>query len=35
MNVQNALINMHVNMLTNILHVYIIKKKIANGKNSI
>lgn len=35
MNAQSALINMHVDMLTNILHVYIIKKKMTNGKNSI
>ena len=35
MNVQNALIDMHVNMLINILHAYIIKKKMTNGKNFI
>lgn len=35
MSVQNALINMHVNMLTNILHAFMIKKKMTNGKNFI
>lgn len=36
MNVQNALIDMHVNMLINILHVYTaIKRKMTHGKNFI
>lgn len=33
--VQNALIDMHANMLINILRVYMIKKKMTNGKNFI
>lgn len=33
--VQNALIDMHVNMLINILPVYMIKKKMTHGKNFI
>lgn len=36
MTVQNALIDMHVNMLINILHVYTaIKRKITHGNNFI
>lgn len=34
--VQNALIDMHVNMLINIFHVYTkMKKEMINGKNFI
>lgn len=33
MNVQNALIDMHVNMLINILHVYTaIRREMTHGK---